>query len=62
MRKYVLPRFGYEWIEEIDGWCKDCKFDDDGELIEGDVIDDVDVEEHYTRETIKLFFGALNGR
>jgi hypothetical protein len=26
------------------------------------VIDDANVHEHHTRETLKLFFGALNGR
>jgi hypothetical protein len=59
MRKYVLPKFGYEWIEEIDAWCKDCEFDDDGVLTAGYLVSDEDVEEHHLRETGKVFFNAL---
>ena len=61
MRKHVLPRFGYEWIDELDAWCKDCEFDEDGVLLSGGLISDEDVEDHHTRETLKLFFGRLRG-
>ena len=59
MRKYVLPKFGYEWIDELDAWCKDCEFNENGVLVYGDIISDEDVERHHLRETGRLFFDKL---